>query len=134
VELTKLAPRKISNYGYIFKYLMEQSEFEKLAKYILKGVRANPKNFELRQYLILAYLNLKKNDLAVKEMKEALKLRPNDTDLLRQLAKVKEEAGDLDQALKLYQKILDISPGDEKAENAYLRLRLKLLNKGKTES
>jgi len=131
LELINLAPRKISNYDYIFKYLMEQSEFEKLAKYMLKGVKANPKSFELRQYLILAHLNLKNNDLAVKEMKEALKLKPNDIDLLRLMAKVKEEAGDLDQALKLYQKILEISPGDEKAENAYLRLRLKLLNKGK---
>ncbi|UCH00438.1 MAG: tetratricopeptide repeat protein [Deltaproteobacteria bacterium] len=131
LELINLAPRKISNYDYIFKYLMEQSEFEKLAKYMLKGVKANPKSFELRQYLILAHLNLKKNDLAVKEMKEALKLKPNDIDLLRLMAKVKEEAGDLDQALKLYQKILEIFPGDEKAENAYLRLRLKLLNKGK---
>ncbi len=132
VELIKLAPRKTSYYDYIFKYLMEQSEFEKLAKYMLKGIKVNPKNFELKQYLILAYLNLKKNDLAVKAMGEALKLRPNDTDLLRQLAKVKEETGDLDQALQLCQKILDISPSDEMAQNAYLRLRLKLLNKGKT--
>ena len=132
VELIKLAPRKTSYYDYIFKYLMEQSEFEKLAKYMLNGVKVNPKNFELRQYLILAYLNLKKNDLAVKAMEEALKLRPNDTDLLLQLAKVKEETGDLDQALQLYQKILDISPSDEMAQNAYLRLRLKLLNKEKS--
>lgn len=132
VELIKLAPRKTSSYDYIFKYLLEQSEFEKLAKYMLNGVKVNPKNFELRQYLILAYLNLKKNDLAVKAMGEALKLRPNDTNLLLQLAKVKEETGDLDQALQLYQKILDISPSDETAQNAYLRLRLKLLNKGKT--
>ena len=65
-------------------------------------------------------------------MEEALKLRPNDTDLLLQLAKVKEETGDLDQALQLYQKILDISPNDEMAQNAYLKLRLKLLNKRKT--
>ncbi len=63
-------------------------------------------------------------------MEKALKLRPNDTDLLRQLAKVKEEAGELDQALQLYKKILDISPEDEEAENAYLRLRLELLGKG----
>ena len=132
VELIKLAPRKTSYYDYIFKYLLEQSEFEKLAKYMLNGVKVNPKNFELRQYLILAYLNLKKNDLAIKAMGEALKLRPNDTDLLLQLAKVKEETGDLDQALQLYQKILAISPNDEMAQNAYLRLRLKLLNKGKT--
>ncbi len=132
VELIKLAPRKTSSYDYIFKYLMEQSEFEKLAKYMHTGIKVNPKNFELRQYLILAYLNLKKNDLAVKAMGEALKLRPNDTDLLLQLAKVKEETGDLDQALQLYQKILDISPSDEMAQNAYLRLRIKLLNKEKS--
>jgi len=31
----------------------------------------------------------------------------------------------------LYKKILNISPGDEKAEAAYLRLRLKTLRKGK---
>jgi len=85
----------------------------------------------LRQYLILAYLKLKKNELAAKEMKKALKLRPNDTNLLHQLAKIKEEAGDLNEALLSYKRILDISPGDEKAEEAYLRLRLRLLHKGK---
>jgi len=131
VELVKLAPRKISNYSYIFRYLMDRSEFEQLAQYMLKGVQANPEDFKLRQYLILAYLNLKNNELAVKEMKEALKLRPNDTDLLHQLAKVREEEGNLDQALQLYKKILEITPEDEKAENAYLRLRLELLHEGK---
>ena len=133
VELTKLAPAQISNYDYVFKYLMDRSEFERLAGYMRKGVDANPKNFQLRQYLILAYLNLKKNELAVQEMSAALTLRPNDTDLLRQLAQIREEQGDLAQALELYKKIMDISPGDEKAENAYLRLRLKLLHKGNRE-
>ncbi len=131
VVLIKLVPSKISFYRYIFKYLMDMEEFEQSAKYMLKGVEANPKNLELRQYLILAYLKLKKNDLAVKEMEKALKLKPNNTNLLHQLARVKEEAGDLEQALLLHKKILDISPDDEKAENAYLRLRLKLLHKGK---
>jgi len=131
VVLIQLVPGKISYYRYIFKYLMAMEEFERSAEYILKGVEANPKNFELRQYLILAYLKQKKNELAIKEMEKALKFRPNDTTLLHQLAKVKEEAGYLGPALQLYKKILDISPGDEKAEEAYLRLRLKTLRKGK---
>jgi len=130
VELINLAPKKIPNYRYIFEYLVDRSEFEQLAKYMLKGVKANPEDFELRQYLILAYLSLRESELAAKEMEEALKLRPNDIDLLRQLAKIKEETGDLEQALQLYKKILDISPEDEMAENAYLRLRLELLHKG----
>jgi tetratricopeptide (TPR) repeat protein len=129
VELIKLAPTKTAGYHFIFKYLMQASEFEQLAEYMRKGVRANPEDFELRQYLILAYLNLKRNELALREMEEALKLRPNDIDLLRQLAKVKEEKGDLAEALQLYKRILDINPGDEKAENAYLRLRFQLLHK-----
>jgi len=60
---------------------------------------------------------------------EALKLRPNNTNLLHQLAKIHEGTGNLDQALQVYKKILDISPDDEKAGKEYLRLRLKLLNK-----
>ena len=128
VELTKLTPRDVANYDYIFKYLMDQSEYGQLAEYMRKGVEADPKNFQLRQYLILAYLNLKRDELAVKEMNAALELRPNDTGLLRQLAQVREEQGDLAQALELYKKIMDISPGDEQAENAYLRLRLELLH------
>jgi len=131
VVLIKLVPKKITYYRYIFKYLMDMDDFEQSAQYMLKGVEANPKNFELRQYLILAYLKLKKNKLAVQEMEKALKLMPNDTTLLHQLAKIKEDAGDLEQALLLYKKILTISPGDEKAEKAYLRLRFKLLHKGK---
>ncbi len=130
VELTKLTPRDITNYDYIFKYLMDQSEYGQLAEYMRKGVEADPKNFQLRQYLILAYLKLKRDELAVKEMNAALELRPNDTGLLRQLAQVREEQGDLAQALELYKKIMDISPGDEEAENAYLRLRLELLHEG----
>ena len=131
VELIKFEPRKISYYRYIFQYLVDRSEFQQSAQYMLEAVEANPKDFELRQYLILAYLKLEKNDLAMRQMEEALKLRPNDTTLLHQLAKLKEEAGDLDRALELYKKIVGISSDDEKAEEAYLRLRLKLLHKKK---
>jgi len=62
-------------------------------------------------------------------MEETITLRPNNIDLLQQLAVAKEESGELETALDLYQKILDLSPGDEKAEEASLRLSLKLLDK-----
>ena len=131
VQLIKLFPKKIVYYSYIFDHLTALDEFEQLAHYMIQGVTENPKNFELRQYLILVYLKLKKNELAIKEIKEALKLRPNNTNLLHQLAKIHEGTGNLDQALEVYKKILNISPDDEKAGKAYLSLRLKLLNKGK---
>jgi len=129
IQLIKFFPKKVAYYSYIFNHLTALDEFEQLAQYMIMGVKENPNNFELRQYLILAYLKLKKNELAVTEIMEALKLRPNNTNLLYQLAKIHEGTGNLDQALQVYKKILDISPDDEKAGKEYLRLRLKLLNK-----
>jgi tetratricopeptide (TPR) repeat protein len=129
IQLIKFFPKKIAYYSYIFNHLTALDELEQLAHYMIKGVKENPKSFELRQYLILVYLKLKKNELAVKEIKEALKLKPNNTNLLHQLAKINEGTGNLDQALQVYKKILAISPDDEKAGKAYLRLRLQLLNK-----
>ena len=66
---------------------------------------------------------------ATKQMEEALARRPDDIGLLQKLAQAKESSGDLQAALSLYQKIIDLSPGDESAEEACLRLSLKLLDK-----
>jgi tetratricopeptide (TPR) repeat protein len=129
--LIKLAPKKVSYYRFIFNYLVEQSKYEQVAQYMREAIKANPEKLELRKYLILAYLKLEKNELAAKELEKAIRLRPNDTELLHQLATLKEASGDLEPALALYKKILAISPDDEKAEEAYLRLRFKLLHKGK---
>jgi tetratricopeptide (TPR) repeat protein len=131
LELITLRPEKITLYGYVFDYLMARKKFDEAADYMRKGVEANPENFELRQYLILAYLSAKRIELAEKEMEQALGLRPEDTVLLHQLAKLKEDKGDLERAFELYKKILKLSPNDEKASEAYLRLRLELLSKGK---
>jgi len=105
VTLIELVP-KSHYYTYIFNYLIADSKFDELAKYMKMGIKANPENFELRQYLILSYLNQEKTELAAKELRAALKLRPNDITLLYQLGKIEEEAGNLDEALSLYKKFL----------------------------
>jgi len=130
-QLVKFDPKKVSLYGYMFNYLLDQSKLDQAAQYMRAGVKANPENLELRKNLVLAYLKLGKNDLAAKELEQAVTLKPSDTDLLHQLATLKETAGDLEAAFDLYKKILTISPDDEKAEEAYLRLRFELLNKRK---
>jgi tetratricopeptide (TPR) repeat protein len=130
-RLIKLAPKKISYYRFIFNYLAEQSEFEQVAQYMREAIEPNPKELELRKYLILAYLKLEKNELAANELEKAIRLKPNDTELLHQLATLRVASGDLEPALALYKKILALSPDDEKAQEAYLRLRFKLLHKRK---
>ena len=132
--LIESLPQKITYYKYIFNYLMARKDYDKAVQYTRKGIEVNPKNFELREYLILAYLELEKFELAEKEMENALTLKPENTTLLHQLAKLKEDKGDLESAFELYKKILGISPDDEKAGEAYLRLRLKLLGQGKRVS
>ena len=129
LKLIEVLPKKIFYYSFIFKHLSSLNKFKELAHYMEKGVKANPKSFTLRQYLILAYLKLNKNELAAKEIQNALKLKPNNIPLLHQLAKINEGTGKLEQALQVYKKILDISPNDKKAGEAYLRLRFELLNK-----
>lgn len=129
VELLKSRPENIALYKYIFDYLMNRKQFDTAASYMQKGVTANPKNYELRQDLILAYLSADKPGLAEREMEQALTLHPKDTQLLHQLATIKEKKGELKKASELYKRILKISPNDEKASEAYLRLRLELLSK-----
>ena len=130
-SLVKLAPKKFSYYEFIFNYLVEQSEFDQAAQYMREATAANPNELALRKFLILAYLKLEKNELAAEELEKALKLKPDDTELLYQLATLKEASGDLEQALAAYKRILTLSPDDEKAQEAYLRLRFKLLHKKK---
>jgi len=129
LELLKSRPENIELYSYVFDYLMDRKQFDKAASYMHKGITANPKNYELRQYLILAYLSADKPELAETEMEQALTLNPKDTKLLHQLAKIKEKKGELKKASELYKRILTISPNDEQASEAYLRLRLELLSK-----
>jgi tetratricopeptide (TPR) repeat protein len=49
---------------------------------------------------------------------------------LLQLAKAQEKQGKRKQALETYRKLLEISPDNEQAEEAYLRLRMQVLPHG----
>jgi len=129
LELIKSRPEKIALYEYLFDYLIARKQFDEAAGYMRMGVNANPKNSQLRQYLILAYLNAKKIELAETEMEQAIGLQPKDIKLLHQLAALKEHKGEREKAFELYKRILAIAPEDEKASEAYLRLRLELLKK-----
>ena len=72
----------------------------------------------------MAYLETGREDQASKEIEEILKVRPDDIKLLLHLARIQEKRGNLTKALKAYGKVIQLSPGHEEAEEAYLRLRL----------
>ncbi|MFC1883977.1 tetratricopeptide repeat protein [Thermodesulfobacteriota bacterium] len=123
--LVDLNPKDMGPYRYIFEYLSSKSKYEEIIKIAKEGLNENPAETELMEYLVAAYLKTGKEDLALNQMEEIVKERPKDIPLLLRLAKFRESRGDLKEALKAYKTIIELSPGHEEAEEAYLRLRLK---------
>ncbi len=129
--LIGLQPQEISYYRYMFEYLNSRNDFETMIEIMREGLASNPDNTELREYLALAYLKTDREDLAIIQLKEVLKHRPADVPLLLQAARLAEKLGRREDALEFYKRVVEISPGHEEAEDAYLRLRLEALPLGK---
>lgn len=125
MTLVELKPKEISTYHFIFDHLNASGDYDNIIRVMKKGVKANTRDTDLKEYLVLAYLKTGQEDLAIKQINEILKLRPKDINLLLHLAKLQEKQGKFTQALEAYKKIIGISSGHEEAEEAYLRLRLR---------
>ena len=114
-------------YPFVFEYLNTRNDFKQMAEIMESGVQARPEDVELRQYLVLALLKTGQEDAAATQLAQLAKLKPKDVNLLLQLARLQESQGNVKEAMETYRKILEISPGHQEAEEAYLRLRLKEL-------
>jgi len=123
--LVELAPKKVSVYRFIFNYLMSRVDYKQTISFMLKGVKVNPEQVNLREYLAVAYLKAGKDTLAVSQIEKILKVKPGQVDLLLDLAKLKEKRGNFTGALEVCKRVLKIAPDNEEAADYYLRLRLK---------
>lgn len=123
--LVKLTPDNADVYNYIFAYLKNRNDFQNIISIMKRGLKAKPNQTNLKKHLLFAYLKTGKDDQAIKVIEGLLKTNPEDIDLLIQLAGIYEKNKNFPEALETYKKIIKISPDHEKAEEAYLRLRLK---------
>jgi predicted Zn-dependent protease len=114
-------------YPFVFEYLNARNDFKQMAEIMETGIQARPENVELRQYLVFALLKLEKEEAAASQLAQLAKLKPKDVNLLLQLAQLQEKLGNVKDAMENYKKVVEISPGHQEAEEAYLRLRLKEL-------
>jgi tetratricopeptide (TPR) repeat protein len=127
--IIKLKPGQTGCYQFIFDYLSKKERYGDMAGIMETGVKANPKDVNIRKYLIVSYLKTGKEDRALTQIKAVLDLTPDDTAVLMQLGRLYEKQDKPDEALATYKEVLDISPDNEEAEEAYLDLRLKTLPK-----
>jgi predicted Zn-dependent protease len=125
--LLALNPGDPGPYPFVFEYLNARNDFKQMAGVMEKGIQARPENVALRQYLVFALLKMGQEDEASIQLAQLAKLKPKDVNLLLQLARLQDSQGNVKEAMETYKRVLEISPGLQEAEDAYLRLRLKEL-------
>src|SRR4030042_958774 len=97
--IIKLKPGETDCYQFIFDYLSKKERYRDMAGIMEAGVKANPKDVNVRKYLIVSYLKTGEKDKALVQMKAVLDLTPDDTAMLMQLAKLYEKQDKPDEAL-----------------------------------
>ena len=120
-------PEKKQYYGFVFDYLNRIKDYKTMSKIMETGLKMNPGNNDIIKYLIIARLNTGNEKEAVSLIEGILKTKPNDVPTLMQLAELYEKLGRLNDALRIYKKVIGLSPENEQAQDAYLRLRLEVL-------
>ncbi len=132
LTLTKLGTKDLDTYLYATEYLSGRGEYKSMIPLVQRGLKIHPNALELRDHLVVAYLKTGMEKEAGAEMERILKYRPKDLKLLQSFARLKEKQGDYRGAVDAYKRILGLDPGNEEAQNAYLRLRLKVMESDKT--
>jgi tetratricopeptide (TPR) repeat protein len=123
--LLELKPENMDTYHFVAESFIKKEDYKKLIPLTEKGLKINPEATELREYLLLSYLKTGNDKGAITQMKETLKRNPKNIELWLHVARLLEKNERYDEASEAYKNVIDLSPGHEEAEEAYLRLRLK---------
>jgi tetratricopeptide (TPR) repeat protein len=131
-ELMQLQPTQWANYQRTFELYDQLKAYDDMTKAFSRAVERAPNQPEPRFYLGLAYEKRGLLVEAVKQFEAASKLSPKNKEYLNHIGLLYERLGKVDAALKAYQAVLDLDPNDTKAEENYLRLKVKRLQQPKT--
>jgi cytochrome c-type biogenesis protein CcmH/NrfG len=102
---------------------MMASMFEQTADYFKRYLEVVPGNYQIRTTLAFVYYNSSQPQLARNELQRALKDQPNYDYALYLLGEVSLDEGKKDEAIKLWHKVLEVSPGSEAAARATERIQ-----------
>ena len=106
--------RRITELGECHVFLgaihFDESNYEDAIRYYEKAVELMPLKRGTREELIRAYLKLDNKTDAAEQLEVLLADRPKDAETLAQLASLRTELGEPDEAISLYRKSLDVQP------------------------
>lgn len=127
LKILNSRPNKTEYYLFIFEYLDGNEDYKTMRNIMKTGLRNRPNDNEIKKYLIVACLKTGNEKEALSLINELLKTKPNDVSILMQLARLYEKLGRPNDALEIYEKVISLSPENEEAQEAYLRLRIEVL-------
>lgn len=88
-----------------------------------RGLEHNPEFATGHLVLGKCYLAKKMSALAIEEFQAAARIDPQNLAAYRQLAQAYEEQGQKDEAVRYYQRILDLEPGESEIEKKIEQLK-----------
>ena len=82
--LLKLKPNETDIYDFVFEYLMKHGKYDQLIPLLETGLKNNPQEIRINEYLASAYLKAGKIDLGIREIEKLLGEKRIQPDLLLQ--------------------------------------------------
>jgi tetratricopeptide (TPR) repeat protein len=128
--LVRLRPKALDAYSYMLESLETQKKYKEMIPLAEQGLKELPGTASFMEYLLLANLETGNAAGALAQLGEILKLRPKDATLWLQQARLSEKLGRNQEAMDAYRRVMELSPGLQEAEEAYLRLRLRGVERG----
>ncbi len=96
------------------KKLLKEEEYDRAEKRFIEVISHDAKNVRAYEYLGRLYQYKKDLALAKQTFQFLQKLSPDDASVIASLGEVEEASGNMDKALKHYQKAVDLSPKNPK--------------------
>jgi tetratricopeptide (TPR) repeat protein len=128
--LVRLRPKALDGYSYMLESLERKKKYKEMIPLAEQGLKEVPGTVPFMEYLLLANLETGNEPGALDQLREILKLRPKDSALWLQQARLSEKLGRNQEAMEAYKRVMELSPGLQEAEEAYLRLRLMGVDRG----
>ena len=116
-RLLAVAPTFSAAYVPCGCLLAEQGELNDAKFYLAMGVFVQPESFDGQYTLGVVHIQLSEFELAIPALEEADKLLPNDTSTMLLLARAKAETGATEEAISLFEHVLDMNGDDSHAHN-----------------